>query len=279
MPRRQPRALLLRIRCALGTSSLAGRHNVPCRMADATPFTGAIVYGPVRSRRLGQSLGLDLVPRRSKLCEFDCPYCDCGFTTLRAPGTRWPSPDEVGQALRRALERAETAPDWITLSGRGEPTLHPRFAVVVDRVLAARNAHAPGVRVAILSNGLSAAVPSVRNALRRLDARIMKLDPGPVERVNGATVDLERIARSYQALEPVTVQAMVVRGAGWDGSSDESIAAWLPLVRLAQPEEVQLSTLSRPPADPQVVNVPRERLQRMATAIMEALPRAIVRIV
>ncbi|HEY6223605.1 MAG TPA: radical SAM protein [Gemmatimonadales bacterium] len=248
-------------------------------MADATPFTGAIVYGPVRSRRLGQSLGIDLLPPRSKLCEFDCPYCDCGFTTARAPGTRWPSPDEVGQALRRALERAATAPDWITLSGRGEPTLHPRFAVVVDRVLAARNALAPAVRVAVLSNGLAVAAPPVRDALRRLDARIMKLDPGPPERVNGAAVDAERIARSYQALAPVIVQAMVVRGPGWDGSSDRSLAAWLPLVRLAEPEAVQLTTLSRPPADSRVENVPRERLQQMAAAIAEALPRAKVAIV
>jgi wyosine [tRNA(Phe)-imidazoG37] synthetase (radical SAM superfamily) len=248
-------------------------------MADATPFAGAIVYGPVHSRRLGRSLGIDLLPPRSKLCELDCPYCDCGFTTPRVPRDRWPSPDEVGQALRRALERSATAPDWITLSGRGEPTLHPRFAVAVDRVLAARDTLAPAVRVAILSNGIAARVPSIRDALRRLDARIMKLDPGPAARVNGAVIDAERIARSYQALAPVTVQAMVVRGPEWDGSSDASFAAWLPLAVLAQPEAVQLTTLSRPPADSRITNVPRERLQRMAAAIAEALPRAIVRIV
>jgi len=248
-------------------------------MADATPFAGAIVYGPVLSRRLGRSLGIDLLPPRSKLCELDCPYCDCGFTTPRVPRDRWPSPDEVGQALRRALERSATAPHWITLSGRGEPTLHPRFAVAVDRVLAARDALAPAVRVAILSNGIAARVPSIRDALRRLDARIMKLDPGPAARVNGAVIDAEPIARSYQGLAPVTVQAMVVRGPEWDGSSDASFAAWLPLAVLAQPEAVQLTTLSRPPADSRITNVPRERLQRMAAAIAEALPRAIVRIV
>lgn len=162
-------------------------------MADATPRAGAIVYGPVQSRRLGASLGIDLLPPRSKLCELDCPYCYCGFTTPRAPRDRWPSPDEVGQALRRALERAARAPDWITLSGRGEPTLHPRFAVAVDRILAARDALAPAVRVAILSNGLAAAAPPVRDALRRLDARIMKLDPGPADRVNGVAWDGARV--------------------------------------------------------------------------------------
>ena len=248
-------------------------------MADATPRAGAIVYGPVQSRRLGASLGIDLLPPRSKPCELDCPYCHCGFTTPRAPRDRWPSPDEVGQALRRSLERAAEAPDWITLSGRGEPTLHPRFAVAVDRILAARDALAPAVPVAILSNGLAAAAPPVRDALLRLDARIMKLDPGPADRVNGVAWDAERVARSYHALAPVTVQAMVVRGPGWDGSSDESLAGWLPLVTLAQPEAVQLTTLSRPPADSRVENVPRERLHRMARATAEALPRTIVRIV
>ena len=146
-------------------------------------------------------------------------------------------------------------------------------------VLAARDALVPAVRVAILSNGIAARVPSIRDALRRLDARIMKLDPGPAERVNGAVVEAERIAQSYQALAPVTIQAMVVRGPEWDGSSDASLSVWLPLVVLAQPEAVQLTTVSRPPADSRVTNVPRERLQRMAAAIAEALPRAIVRIV
>ena len=97
--------------------------------------------------------------------------------------------------------------------------------------------------------------------------------------MNGAAFEAERIARSYQALAPVTVQAMVVEGPGWDGSNDASLAAWLPLVVLAQPEAIQLMTLSRPPADSRITNVPRERLQRMAAAIAEALPRAIVRIV
>jgi hypothetical protein len=107
---------------------------------------------------------------------------------------------------------------------------------VVDRVLAARAALAPDVRVAVLSNGLAAEVRSVRDALKRLDARITKLDPGPAERVSGAAVARDRVARTYQALKPVTVQAMVVRGPGWDGSSDESIRAWLPLVTVAEPE-------------------------------------------
>jgi wyosine [tRNA(Phe)-imidazoG37] synthetase (radical SAM superfamily) len=257
-------------------------------MADATPLPplgarrtrpdgGAlwetIVNGPVHSRRLGTSLGLNLLPARSKLCTFDCPYCECGFNTPRAPDARWPSPDEVAHALRRALERPGVVPAWITFAGNGEPTIHPRFPVVVDRVLAARAELAPQARVGILTNGLAAAKPAVAAALQRLDARMIKLDPGPAERVNGARYDAGAVADACRALAPVVIQAMVARGSDWDGASDASVAAWLPLLRRAEPAAVHLYSLDRPPADQFVRNVPRERLEQMATAIRETLPR------
>ncbi|HMA43481.1 MAG TPA: radical SAM protein [Gemmatimonadales bacterium] len=248
-------------------------------MADATPPRGFIVYGPVQSRRLGVSLGLNLLPARSKVCSFDCPYCECGFNTGKAADVRWPSPDEVGHALRRALERlAAVPPDWITFSGSGEPTLHPRFPVVVDRVLAARDDLAPRTRVGVLSNGVLAAAPRIREALLRLDGRFLKLDPGPPERVNGVAGDAGALADSYRALHPVTVQAMVARGPDWDGASAASLAAWVPLLVRAAPVAVQLYSIERPPADPRVQDVPRERLLEMAEAIREALPHAVVEV-
>lgn len=247
-------------------------------MADATPLWETSVYGPVRSRRLGTSLGINLLPPRSKLCSFNCPYCYCGFNTPKAEGARWPSPDEVAHSLSRALARAPAPPHWITFSGNGEPTLHPRFAVVVDRVLAVRAEVAATTRVAILSNGLAAGQPAIRAALLRLDARIMKLDPGPMERVNGARYDVDRLTVEYRRLKPYTMQALVTRGSDWDGASDASLAAWLPWAARAQPDAVQLSSLSRPPADPTLHNVPRERLEEMAVAIRKALPQCRVEV-
>jgi len=249
-------------------------------MADATPLWERTVYGPVRSRRLGVSLGLNLLPQHSKICSFDCPYCQCGFNTPRAAGSRWPSPDEVVHGLARVLARLPALPAWITFSGNGEPTLHPRFPTVVDRVLAIRAEMAPKTRVAILSNGLTAGQTggAVRAALMRLDARIMKLDPGPMERVNGARYDADQLVTAYRALKPCTIQAMVVKGSGWDGSSDESVAAWLPRLVRADPDAVQLYSLARPPADASVQNVPRERLDEMAMAIRKALPRCPVEV-
>jgi wyosine [tRNA(Phe)-imidazoG37] synthetase (radical SAM superfamily) len=242
-------------------------------MADATPLWQTTVYGPVRSRRFGISLGVNLLPQHSKICSFNCPYCSCGFNTPRAERSRWPSPDEVVHGLARALARLPSPPDWITFSGNGEPTLHPRFAVVVERVLSARAEVAPKARVAVLSNGLTAGQPAMRAALMRLDGRIMKFDPGPRERVNGVSYDVDLLVADYRKLKPYTVQAMVVRGRDWDGSSDESIAAWLPRLVGANPDSVQLYSLARPPADAGVLNVPRERLDAMALAIRKALPQ------
>jgi len=235
-----------------------------------------IVNGPVRSRRLGVSLGLNLIPLGSKLCTFDCPYCECGFNTHKAADARWPSPDEVAHSLRGALERLPRAPDWITFAGNGEPTMHPRFPVVVDRVLTARDDLARAARVGILSNGLAVGKPPIRDALLRLDARMMKLDPGPPERVNGLRYDAERLVMDYRALKAYTIQAMVVRGTDWNGASEASLAAWLPSLAAADPDAVHLYSLDRPPADPRLQHVSRERLLAMASAIREVLPRCAV---
>jgi len=246
--------------------------------ADGGVLWETIVNGPVQSRRLGVSLGLNLIPLGSKLCTFDCPYCECGFNTHKAADARWPSPDEVAHSLRSALERLPHAPDWITFAGNGEPTMHPRFPVVVERVLAVRDDLARVARVGVLSNGLAAGKAAIRDALLRLDARMMKLDPGPPERVNGLRYDAKRLVMDYRALKPYTIQAMVVRGADWDGASEVSLAVWLPLLAAADPDAVQLYSLDRPPADPRLQLVSRERLLAMASAIREALPRCTVEV-
>ena len=223
-----------------------------------------IINGPVRSRRLGVSLGLNIVPARSKLCTMDCPYCECGFNTPKAEGARWPSPDIVADALAKTLDSLTVRPDWITFAGNGEPTMHPRFPGVVDRVLALRDARARGSRVGILCNGLGAGKPAIRDALNRLDARMMKLDPGPPERVNGVAYDRELLVRNYAGLRDLSIQAMVVEGPGWSGASEEAIEEWLGYLRRIQPAALQIYSLDRQPADPAIARVARDRLMEIA---------------
>jgi wyosine [tRNA(Phe)-imidazoG37] synthetase (radical SAM superfamily) len=231
---------------------------------DGTFLWERIINGPVRSRRLGLSLGLNIIPARSKLCSFDCPYCECGFNTPKAAGEKWPSPDVVADALRKTLTLTDLVPDWVTFAGNGEPTMHPRFPVVVARVLAARDELAPALKVGILSNGLSAGKPEIRDALNLLDGRFMKLDPGPVRQVNGADYDRDTLVASYRGLRDLTVQAMVVEGDGWSGASEEAIAEWLDALARIAPKSVQLYSLDRAPADPAVRAVARDRLEQIA---------------
>ncbi len=236
----------------------------PGNYADGTFLWEGIINGPVRSRRLGVSLGLNLIPRHSKLCTFDCPYCECGRNTRKAPGSRWPSPDLVADALRKTLERMTVPPDYVTFAGNGEPTMHPRFPLVVERVLEVRAALAPASRVCIMSNGLSAGRPAIRAALDRLDERLMKLDPGPMAEVSGVRYDRERLVEDLRALADVTVQAMVVEGPGYSGASDEAIEEWLGALARLQPKAVQVFSIARPPADAAVTRVARARLEAIA---------------
>jgi wyosine [tRNA(Phe)-imidazoG37] synthetase (radical SAM superfamily) len=236
----------------------------PGNYKQGTFLWEGIINGPVRSRRLGVSLGLNLIPLHSKLCTFDCPYCECGRNTAKAPGSRWPSPDLVADALRKTLERMDAPPDYVTFAGNGEPTMHPRFPQVVDRVLEVRERLAPGSRVCVMSNGLSAGRPAIRAALDRLDERLMKLDPGPVVEVSGVRYDRARVVADLRGLVDVTVQAMVVEGPGYSGASDDAVEEWLQALVRLQPKAVQVYSLARPPADLRVTGVAHARLEAIA---------------
>ena len=236
----------------------------PGNFAHGTFLWEGIINGPVRSRRLGVSLGLNLIPLHSKLCTFDCPYCECGRNTAKAAGSRWPSPDLVADALRKTLERMDAPPAYVTFAGNGEPTMHPRFPQVVERVLAMRDALAPAAKVCAMSNGLAAGRPAIRAALDRLDERLMKLDPGPVAEVSGVSYDRARLVEDLRGLVDVTAQAMVVEGPGYSGASDEAVEEWLRALARLQPKAVQIYSIARPPADARVTRVARARLEAIA---------------
>ncbi len=142
--------------------------------------------------------------------------------------------------------------------------MHPRFPLVVERVLEVRARLAPGAKVCAMSNGLAAGRPAIRAALDRLDERLMKLDPGPLLEINGVAYDRSRLVEDLRGLVDVTVQAMVVEGPGYSGESDESIEEWLRALARMQPKAVQVYSIARPPADARVTRVARARLERIA---------------
>jgi wyosine [tRNA(Phe)-imidazoG37] synthetase (radical SAM superfamily) len=223
-----------------------------------------LTYGPVRSRRLGASLGINLFPGPFKRCPFDCVYCQYGWTreptTELAPdvAAALPTPREVEEAVVLTLEALPELPAYLTFSGNGEPTIHPDFPEMVDRVNAIRARFSGGLKTAVLSNSARVTEAGVRAALARLDVRIMKLDCGTesvFRRYNrpprGFTLDaLTGGLRTLAARAPVTIQSLVAGGA--DGNLDaEEGGAWVERLAAINPTAVQLYTLARgfPAAD------------------------------
>ena len=226
------------------------------------PLHAGIVYGPVRSRRLGRSLGVNVLPPDQKLCTFNCLYCQYGWTSAtrrsEAGPVAWPSTDEVVSAVASVLdglERDGASVDRITLAGHGEPTLHPDFPAIVEALCDLRSARLPGAAVAVLSNSTTAGEPRIRAALARLDERYMKLDAGDqdtLRHVNACAVSIDLLVASLRALSNVVVQTMFVRDeTGRIGNtSDRAVSAWLEALLTIRPEGVHIYTLDRPPAWP-----------------------------
>ncbi len=231
-----------------------------------------ILYGPIPSRRLGLSLGINFLPYGDKTCSWDCLYCQCGWTSKEASPlgdpARFPTVSELSAAFEEgfaALARAGTLPDTLTLSGNGEPTLHPRFGESVDALIRARDRHLPKARISILSNAERAAEPEVRAALMRMDNRCMKLDAGDAAVLDRPLTpfDLDRHVETLAALRPVVIQSFFVQGA-LDNTTEALVAPWLDCLVRIRPEEVHLYSLDRVPPAKGLERVPADRLEGIA---------------
>jgi wyosine [tRNA(Phe)-imidazoG37] synthetase (radical SAM superfamily) len=236
------------------------------------PLKRTIVYGPVASRRLGRSLGVNLLPRgMTKLCSFDCQYCQYGWSDFahlrRIDELGLPRIDEVGRAVAGALESLSPPPDFVTFSGNGEPTLHPAFPAMVEEVRSVRDRLAPTARLAILSNSSRLGNEDVRRALARLDARIMKLDAGnesTFQRFNRPApgITLAPIVEALGALPEVTLQSLFADGPG--GNLEEpDVSDWLDCVARIRPIAVQVYTLARGYPSSEIGPAPAEALDRV----------------
>jgi len=240
------------------------------------PLHDGVTYGPVRSRRLGASLGVNVLPAGHKVCSFNCTYCQYGWTETAArlsPASfDWPDTSAIAAGVAARLEELResgAALDRITLAGHGEPTLHPDFGGVVDALRGLRDRLAPGAALAILSNSSTAGRPEVRSALARLDERYMKLDAGDQDtfrHVNATALRVEEIVGWLSAIPDIVLQAMFVQdGRGLiDNASPAAVAAWLRAVVAVRPRAAHLYTLARRPAWAGLHPVPRHRLLAIA---------------
>lgn len=227
------------------------------------PMGKQVVYGPVNSRRFGRSLGIDLTPRGCVVCNFDCAYCEAGREEDEGCAPHWPSPGEVGSALSSALQTASTI-DSITISGSGEPTLHPRFGAVAAEVLAEGRRSRPGVPVRILTNGSRATHPVVRRALDLFDERIVSLDAA-ANRVDRPQrrIPLGGRIQGISMLRDFTVQSCFIDGAV-SNVDDASVSEWVELLGELRPSAVQVFTIDRPARTPGVRPVSLLRLEAIS---------------
>ena len=218
----------------------------------------APIFGPVRSRRLGISLGINLLPADGKVCTFDCIYCECGFNVDRRAKSDLPTRKEVRDALEAQLKKMKVEgelPDVLTFAGNGEPTIHPDFLNIIKDTIELRNKHCPEAKVSVLSNATLIMRPQVFEALKLVDNNIIKLDTvnpeyiKTVDRPNGKYDIEELVARMKDFDGHIIVQTMFMHGEfeGKDVGNvkEELIAPWIAVVKEINPQQVMIYTIDR----------------------------------
>lgn len=238
-----------------------------------------IIVGPIHSRRLGRSLGVNLLHEQAKICSFDCVYCECGFN-FQNPDSYQPSRAEVYKALETKLielkERGEGI-DVITFAGNGEPTTHREFPEIIGDTITLRDAHFPEAKISVLSNATMIWKPQVREALNRVDNNILKLDSAldsTVQAINRPTgrYSVEKVIEELAAFHGnVIIQTLFLRGEydgkRFDNTTEEEVSAWLDALRRIMPKEVMLYSLDRPTPAKNLTKIEYDELDRIAARV------------
>lgn len=235
-----------------------------------------VLIGPIHSRRLGTSLGINLLPTTTKFCTFECIYCECGNTPQNAVG-KFADPKVVHSRLEKELEQLKDEGkqlDSITFSGNGEPTMHPDFATIIDDVILLRDKYFPNCQISVLSNATQLHHPNVVKALKKVDNKILKIDAGTNE--TAITIDqplpahynINDVAEQFlQFNGDFTMQTIFIRGTVngkiVDNTTPTEIAAWFKIVEKTQPKQVMVYSLDR--------DTPIDTLQKVSKAEMEAI--------
>jgi wyosine [tRNA(Phe)-imidazoG37] synthetase (radical SAM superfamily) len=231
-----------------------------------------IIYGPVRSRRLGHSLGVNLMPGTYKFCSFNCVYCHFGWTRqLAVDPTPFiadlPRIADVTAAVEAAA-RSDTPFDYITFSGNGEATLHPSFPELVDEIIRIRDRYRPGVKTALLSNSTGLIHERVRQAVSKIDFPMFKLDAGTEATFRAINrpadgIDLPGIVERLSSLSDILIQSIMIDGSP-SNVTDEELTAYFSLLKRIRPVQVHIYSIDRPVPKTGISLVPPQRLQEIA---------------
>ncbi len=241
------------------------------------------IFGPVHSRRLGVSLGINLLPADGKLCSFDCIYCECGFNADHRPKLPMPTREEVREALKAKLKDMQAdgpAPDVLTFAGNGEPTLHPHFPEIIVDTLELRDKYFPQAKVSVLSNATMITKPEIRMALAKVDNNILKLDTIDMNYIYltdrpVGKYSVEDIIGNMQTFEGnCIVQTMFMKGTyeGKDvnNTTDDYVIPWLEQVKEIAPRQVMIYTIDRETPAHGLMKATHEELDRIGELLREA---------
>ena len=249
------------------------------------------VFGPVHSRRLGISLGINLLPADGKVCSFDCIYCECGFNGDHRPSLPMPTREEVAGKLEKKLQEMVAEgqlPDVLTFAGNGEPTCHPHFAEIISDTIRLRDQYCPQAKVSVLSNATMIHRQTVHDALMQVDNNILKLDTvdplyiNKVDRPQGA-YDVRLIIDRLKAFNGhVIIQTMFMRGIlplpgepeggteSVDNTGEEFVGPWLEAVKEIKPQQVMIYTIDRETPTQGLLKATREQLDQIRDRVIAA---------
>lgn len=217
-----------------------------------------IVFGPIFSRRLGSSLGVNLLPSKGKLCNFDCVYCECGWNKDGKGDKVFPELKDIEAALEKKMSTAAAegvAVDSVTFSGNGEPTLHPDFPEVIDVTLRLRDRYFPDAKVSVLSNATLVGRKEIAEALMRVDNPILKIDASSdalVRMINKpvGAYSLADVVSNLKAFNGrFILQTMFLRSPDFDTAGPDALSGWMDIVRKTRPREIMVYTIDRETPD------------------------------
>lgn len=251
----------------------------------ATFLFDKTVFGPISSRRLGISLGINLLPNNTKICTFDCIYCECGWNPKdRKIKPKLPSRTQVKEKLEiklKELQEMKQVPDVITFAGNGEPTVHPEFELIINDTLALRDRYASKARVAVLSNATMLHKQSVINALKKVDDNILKLDAGNINFIDlvnkpNKQIKLDTLVSQLQLFNgKLTIQTMFIKGihqsVSFDNTTEIEVRMWMQQLKKIAPEKVMIYSIARDTPADKLVKVKKETLDKIAEKVQSEL--------
>ena len=241
------------------------------------------IFGPVHSRRLGISLGINLMPADGKICTFDCIYCECGFNKDHRTKTPHPAREHVAEALEtklKEMQQENNHPDVLTFAGNGEPTSHPHFDEIIDDTIRLRNKYCPQAKISVLSNSTFIHRPKIHEALSKVDNNILKLDTinaeyiNKVDRPTQPSYDVNRIIADIKSFNgQAIIQTMFMKGTTEDGydvdnTTEAFVAPWLETIKEIAPREVMIYTIDRETPDQHLQKATHEELDAIRDRVI-----------